>query len=138
MKALGTVCRTLQNLDVVCFVRDTLIAGYAPYFPAETERVQSLVDQALGWLVASQRAGTDENELINAIAEVIRDIYCKDDPTFWFNQTYHHYKTEIKPQTDVEQIHPLIHGQRVLDYGCGSGYLSARLDRAGFQVFTTQ
>jgi SAM-dependent methyltransferase len=31
----------------------------------------------------------------------------------------------------------MIRGQRVLDYGCGSGYLSARLDRAGFQVFTT-
>jgi SAM-dependent methyltransferase len=137
MNTIDTVCRTLQNLDVVSFVRETLIAGYVPYFSTETEQVHALVDQALGWLVASQRAGTDENGLIKATSEVIRDIYHKKDPAFWFNQAYHRYKTEIKPQTDVEQISPLIRGQRVLDYGCGSGYLSTRLDQAGFQVFTT-
>jgi SAM-dependent methyltransferase len=137
MNVLGSVCRTLQNLDVVSFVRDTLVAGYEPYFPAETEKVHTLVDQALGWLVASQRMGTNENGLIKATTDVIRDIYCKDDGSFWFNQTYRHYKTEIKPQTDIEQISPLIRGQRVLDFGCGSGYFSVGLDSAGFQVYTT-
>jgi len=137
MNTIDTVCRTLQNLDVTSFVRDALVAGYGPYFSAEIDQVHVLVDQALGWLVASQRAGTDEIGLIKATTEVIGDIYRKKDPTFWFNQTYHWYKTEIKPQTDLEQIRPLIRGQRVLDYGCGSGYLSAKLDRAGFQVFTT-
>lgn len=136
MNAIGTVCRILQDLDVVSFVRDTLISGYTPYFSAETELVQALVDQALGWLVASQRAGTDENGLIEATTEVIRDIYHKDEPTFWFNQAYHQYKTKIKPQTDFEQICSLIRGQRILDYGCGSGYLSVCLDQAGFQVYT--
>lgn len=137
MNTIDTVCRTLQNLDVASFVRDTLLAGYLPYFPTDGERVHTLVDQALGWLVASQRDGTDENGLIQATTEVIKDIYCKADADFWFNQTYHRYKTEIKPQTDLEQISPLIRGQRVLDYGCGSGYLSASLDQAGYQVFTT-
>jgi len=137
MNTIDTVCRTLQNLEVVNFVRATLIAGYHPYFPGEEEKVDNLVDQALEWLVASQRTGGDEDGLIRATAEVIRDIYHKEDPDFWFNQVYHQYKTKIKPQTDVEQLRPLICGQRVLDYGCGSGYLSARLGQAGFQVFTT-
>jgi SAM-dependent methyltransferase len=79
----------------------------------------------------------DERNLIDATAEVSRNIFHQGDPIFWFNQTYHRYKTEIKPQTDVKQIRPLISGHRVLDYGCGSGYLSNRLDQAGFQVFTT-
>jgi SAM-dependent methyltransferase len=137
MNAIETVCRTLQNLDVISFAQDTLITGYHPYFPEKTEQMQVLVEEALGWLVASQQAGADVNRLIKATTEVIRGIYHKEDSTFWFNQVYHHYKTEIKPRTDVEQLRPLIYGQRVLDYGCGSGYLSARLDRAGFQVFTT-
>lgn len=137
MNAIETICQTLQYSEVVKFVRDTLIAGYAPYFPAQSEQMHALVDQALGRLVASQRSGVDGEGLIKTTTEVIRDLYHKDDPAFWFNQVYHHYKTALKPQTDVEQIQPLIGGQRVLDYGCGSGYLSARLAQSGFQVFTT-
>lgn len=137
MNTIDTVCRTLQNLDVVSFVRDTVIAGYEPYFPQKTGQVHTLVDQALGWLVASQRGGTNEDELIRATTEVIGDIYRKDQSDFWFNQTYQRYKTELKPQTDLKQIRPLIRGRRVLDYGCGSGYLSAKMAGVGYQVFTT-
>jgi SAM-dependent methyltransferase len=137
MSAVEFLCWSLQNLDVVGFVREILIAGYKPYFPSETVQVEALVDQALGRLVDSQHSGTDTDRLAKATGKVIRDIYHKDDPTFWFNQVYHRYKTEIKPQTDVEQLRPLIRGQRVLDYGCGSGYLSTRLEQGGFQVFTT-
>jgi SAM-dependent methyltransferase len=88
-------------------------------------------------LVASQRAGTNERGLLQATGEVIDDVYHKDEVKFWFNQIYHRYKTKLKPQTDLKQIRPLIKGRRVLDYGCGSGYLSAMLAGAGYQVLTT-
>ena len=137
MDDIERICQCLQNIDVISFVRDSLITGYGPYFPTKARQMQILVDQALERLVESQRAGIDGNRMVEATTEVIREIYHKEDPGFWFNQVYHCYKTEIKPRTDVEQLGPLIRGQRVLDYGCGSGYLSVQLEQSGFQVFTT-
>jgi len=49
----------------------------------------------------------------------------------------HRYKTQTKPETDFQQLQKLLPGKRVLDYGCGSGYLAARLSQGGYEVFTT-
>lgn len=137
MNTLETVCQTLKNPLVVTFLQDTLQAGYQPYFPENTTDVNQLVEAALTRLVESQHAGIDEAKLVAVTTGVIENLFHKNDPGFWFNQVYHHYKTELKPQADLTYLTPLIRGPRVLDYGCGSGYLSARLDQAGFQVFTT-
>ena len=137
MNAIETVCGALQNPEVVAFERATLIAGYTPHFPSDTALVEKLVDTALDRLVASQRVGVNPQALVNATTGVIRDVYHKAEPDFWFNRGYHRYKTQIKSQSNAEQLIPLISGSRVLDYGCGGGSLSLQLDQAGFQVFTT-
>ena len=69
-------------------------------------------------------------------SELLERTFRKWDPSFWFNQIYHQYKTQTKPETDFQQLQKLIPGKRVLDYGCGSGYLAARLAKGGYKVFT--
>jgi SAM-dependent methyltransferase len=68
---------------------------------------------------------------------LLKDTFRKDDRSFWFNRIYHDYKTRLKPETDFQQLQVMINGARLLDYGCGSGYLSARLARGGYQVVAT-
>jgi len=68
---------------------------------------------------------------------LLDDTFRKSDPSFWFNRIYHHYKTQIKPEADFQRLQNLLPGRKVLDYGCGSGYLSARLAKGGYEVFTT-
>ena len=62
------VCQTLQNPTVVAFEHATLLAGYQPYFPDELPKLTTLVDTALEYLVASQRAGSDPTSLQAATA----------------------------------------------------------------------
>ena len=68
---------------------------------------------------------------------MLDDTFRKSDPSFWFNRIYHQYKTQIKPEADFQRLQRLLPGNRVLDYGCGSGYLAARLAKGGYEMFTT-
>src|SRR5262249_10074483 len=75
-------------------------------------------------------------QLVRVTTDLLEHRFRKADPSFWFNEIYHRYKTKTKPETDFQQLKKLLPGERVLDYGCGSGYLAARLARGGDKVFT--
>jgi len=134
---LQTVAQALQNSAAVDFVRASVKAGYREFFPHAIEQAYGMVDAALDKLAQSQTPARDPSKLSAVAVGLVEHTFKKQDDAFWFNQIYHHYKTRIKPETDARQLHPLIAGTRVLDYGCGSGYLAARLARSGYQVFTT-
>jgi SAM-dependent methyltransferase len=134
---LQTVCDALRSPAVTTFVRHTVQAGYLEYFSPEEYLAAEMVDQTFDRLERDQRAGSDPGKLLATTNALLEDTFKKGDSAFWFNRIYHHYKTALKPETDFEQLQALIHGRRVLDYGCGSGYLSARLARGGYQVSTT-
>src|SRR5258708_35284644 len=96
-----------------------------------------MVNHAFDRLSRSQRDGVDPNQLVNVTSALLEDTFRKSDPSFWFNRIYHQYKTQTKPEIDFQQLKKLLPGKRVLDYGCGSGYLAARLAKGGYNVFTT-
>jgi len=96
-----------------------------------------MVDEAFDRLAASQEGTVDVARLNDLTSLLLERTFRRGDKSFWFNSVYNHYKTQLKPETDVRFLTPLITGTRVLDYGCGSGYLSARLAREGYTVFTT-
>jgi SAM-dependent methyltransferase len=134
---LELVGRALRSPAAVDFVRETVRTGYHEICTAHLREADSLVEQAFDALVESQEAGVDAAALAQVTGQLITETLRKDESGFWFNSLYHQYKTVTKPQTDYSQVRDLIVGRRVLDYGCGSGYLAEKLSRNGYEVFTT-
>jgi SAM-dependent methyltransferase len=135
--ALRTVAGTLRNGDVVDFVKTSVKAGYREFFGEFSDEVCEMVDQSFDRLSRSQRDGVDPVGLIEVTSALLDDTFRKSDSSFWFNRIYHLYKTETKPEGDFQTLQKLLPGKSVLDYGCGSGYLDARLSKGGYKVFTT-
>ena len=136
-QTLMIVCQALRNQAAVNFGRASVKAGYAENFAALAESAARLVDEAFDRLAQSQAEAVDPQALIAAASALLEHPFRKNDAAFWFNDGYHEYKTRAKPETDYRQLRALIAGTRVLDYGCGSGYLAARLAKGGYEVFTT-
>ena len=135
--ALRIVADALRSPDVVEFVSASVKAGYLEFFGEYSDQVCGMVDQAFDRLSRSQSDGVDPERLVEATSALLDDTFRKSDPSFWFNRIYHEYKTQIKPEADFQRLQKLLPGRRVLDYGCGSGYLAARLAKGGYDVFTT-
>jgi SAM-dependent methyltransferase len=135
--ALRTVAGTLRNGDVVDFVKTSVKAGYREFFGEFSDEVCGMVDQSFDRLAGSQRDGVEPERLVEVTSALLDDTFRKSDASFWFNRIYHKYKTETKPEGDFQTLQKLLPGKSVLDYGCGSGYLDARLAKGGYQVFTT-
>ena len=136
-QALRTVAGTLRDQRVVDFVSASVKTGYREFFGASSDEVCGMVDQAFDRLWRSQQDGIDPGRLLETTSVLLRDTFKKSDPSFWFNRIYHQYKTQAKPEADFRRLQTLLPGKRVLDYGCGSGYLAARMARGGYKVFTT-
>ena len=136
-QTLHAVCQALQNEVALDFVRASVKAGYHELFTEAVEQVDTLVDGAFDQLAQSQQEAINHSKLIAITSTLLAHTFRKGDSSFWFNNAYHHYKTQIKPEIDFQQLAGLITASRVLDYGCGSGYLAARLARGGYEVFTT-
>jgi SAM-dependent methyltransferase len=136
-QALHTVGRALRNAEVVEFVSASVKAGYRECFLTEGEQACALVHDAFSRLAKSQQVGVDPAGLVQVTSALLEHTFRKQDPSFWFNRIYHQYKTLAKPETDFRRLQKLLPGKKVLDYGCGSGYLAARLSKGGYKVFTT-
>jgi SAM-dependent methyltransferase len=135
--SLRRVASALQTSPVVEFVKASVKTGYREFFGASNDEVCEMVDQGFDRLSESQRDGVDPGRLVAVTSALLEDSFRKSDSSFWFNRIYHQYKTRIKPEADFERMRKLLPGDRVLDYGCGSGYLAARLAKGGYKVFTT-
>jgi SAM-dependent methyltransferase len=135
--ALRTVAGTLQNGDVVDFVKTSVKMGYREFFGEFSDEVCAMVDQSFDRLSRSQSDGVAPGRLIEVTSALLDDTFRKSDSSFWFNRIYHQYKTVTKPEGDFQTLQKLLPGKSVLDYGCGSGYLDARLAKGGYRVLTT-
>ncbi|HXP17125.1 MAG TPA: class I SAM-dependent methyltransferase [Terriglobales bacterium] len=136
-QALHTVGRALRNGEVVDFVGASVKAGYRECFLAKGEPACAMVEDAFTRLAKSQQEGVDPARLAQVTSALLQHTFRKQERSFWFNRIYHEYKTLVKPETDFRQMQKLLPGEKVLDYGCGSGYLAARLAKGGYKVFTT-
>lgn len=135
-QTLEAIALTLRDPAVVEFVSTSVKAGYREFFGAANDRICAMVDDSFEKLAHSQKNGPDTQQLVAVTADLLNHTFRKSDRAFWFNQIYHRYKTQMKPEADFRQLRKLLPAGRVLDYGCGSGYLAARLAKGGYQVFT--
>ncbi len=136
-QTVRTVADALQNPAVVEFVSASVKAGYCEFFDAKNGQVSEMVDRSFEKLARSQQDGVNPARLVEVTTDLLQHTFRKADSSFWFNRVYHQYKTKTKPETDFRQLQKLLPGKKVLDYGCGSGYLAARLSQGGYEVFTT-
>jgi hypothetical protein len=136
-KSPQAVCHALRNRHVVNFVHASVKSGYVDCFQHEVERVTCMLAAALDRLAQSQSDAGDAVKLVEVTSSLLHNTFRKGNTSFWFNRGCHRYKAEIKPEADFWQMKPVIRGRTVLDYGCGSGYLAARLAQGGYEVFTT-
>jgi len=136
-RALRTVAVALRSATVVEFVRTSVKAGYLEFFGAHCDEVCGMVDHAFNSLPGGQQDRVDPDQLVKTTSALLHETFRKSDPSFWFNRIYHQYKTQTKPEADFQRLQNLLPGRKVLDYGCGSGYLSARLAKGGYEIFTT-
>jgi SAM-dependent methyltransferase len=134
---LITVCNALRNQQVVEFVHDSVKAGYDENFVNHREEVARLVDDAFAELSDSQRTGISPIHLADVTSRLMQRPFSRSDSSHWFHAAYHQYKTKFKPEIDLQSVRGLISGERVLDYGTGSGYFAAGLAREGYEVLTT-
>jgi SAM-dependent methyltransferase len=135
-QTLRAVALTLRDPAVVEFVSTSVKAGYREFFGSANDQVCAMVDGSFERLARSQRDRPDFRQLVAVTADLLENTFRKADVAFWFNQIYYQYKTQLKPEVDFRQLRKLLPAGRVLDYGCGSGYLAARLAKGGYQVFT--
>ena len=133
-QSLRTVCEALRHPVAVDFVRTTVKTGYCECFAEMKHEACAIVDDAFCQL---QESSANPERLVEGTAALVEHTFKKPERSFWFNRLYHRYKTITKPEADFQQLKEMIQGNRVLDYGCGSGYLALRLAKGGYEVLTT-
>src|SRR5215813_8637508 len=106
-QTLQAVCQALQNQKAVDFVRTSIKAGYSEFF-SKSEEVAAMVDTSFDRLAKSQRDRINPQNLLMVTSALLEHTFRKKDSSFWFNRLYHRYKTEIKPETDFQQLKELI------------------------------
>ncbi len=77
-----------------------------------------------------------EEEFDEAVQFVVSKVFKKEDPTFWFNNFTHQYRSEVKIQMEYDKIKPYLVGNKIVDIGSGSGRLAAKFAGNDYEVYT--
>jgi SAM-dependent methyltransferase len=129
-------CQILNNKKVVDFVKSLIIHNYLNFFDDE-KKINLLVDQAFHHLTKTQQSKCDIEKIEKIANFISRKIFKKDDENFWFNKGYQRYKAILKPNNQLETVEPYLNAKKILDFGCGRGYLANSLLLSGYHVCCT-
>jgi SAM-dependent methyltransferase len=124
----------VANPTVYAFSRKVLSGSYAECVSGKEKEMQQLMDEAFTCLA---EAKDDEQLFIAALSHLVKNVFRKAEPEFWFNKLYNSYKREFKPQRRYTNLRPWVKGRKILDFGCGDGLTSYVLERNGHQVYLT-
>lgn len=113
------------------FARQVLTESYVDCAPGYEAQMRALLQQAFSALEA---AGSDRDRFQQTIIDLRAQVFRKQDPSFWFNRLYKHYKRELKPHYRFRNLQSWLKGEQVLDLGCGDGLTSLVISQHGFQV----
>jgi SAM-dependent methyltransferase len=121
----------LGNSVLVSFARRVITESYVECAPAYKQVMRDLLRQAFAMLVDSRN---DDLLFRVTVNYLVREVFRKNDPEFWFNRVYKHYKRQLKPVRRLKNLQPWLKGERILDLGCGDGLTGAVLRSQGFRV----
>lgn len=127
--------RTLScNPIVYAFSKKVLTQSYVECVPGFENEMLQLMQEAFDSLAESK---DNEMQFNATLGHLVREVFRKGDPGFWFNQIYQTYKHGYKPQQRFKNLQPWLVGKKVLDTGCGDGLTSRELHKNGYQVYLT-
>ena len=124
----------VNNPAVFAFSKKVLTESYAECVPGHEKEMYQLMDEAFNCL---ENAKDDEQQFNRALSHLVKDLFRKGEPEFWFNRIYNNYKRKFKPERRYSNLQPWLVGRKVLDLGSGDGLTSRVLDRNGYQVYLT-
>jgi SAM-dependent methyltransferase len=124
----------VQNPALLAFSKKVLTESYVECVPGFENEMRALMLEAFERLEASKN---NEDEFNAAVKYLVKDLFRKGEPGFWFNQAYKNYKQNFKPTRRYANLKPWLIGNKVLDIGCGDGLTSAELHKHGYQISLT-
>ena len=121
----------LGDSGVVAFAQMVLTESYVECTPGRGNAMRELLQRAFAML---SDARNDDSLFQVTVSYLVREVFKKDDPQFWFNQIYNNYRRQIKPERRVRNLSSWILGNRILDLGSGDGLTGQMLRNLGYQV----
>ena len=121
----------VQRPTILEFNRRVIFQSYTECAGSYAAEMTALLEETFQKLVEN---AADPDHFNRALASINTDIFKKQDPDFWFNRLYKHYKRALKPHFRFDKLKPWLRGDRILDFGCGDGLLSTLLQDNGFRV----
>lgn len=124
-----------RNETAKTFVQDALLESYTRLFSDHIQEADAMVRNAfhLLSLMMSTDKVKDNGELKKAFGTIHNDIILDND---WFPPAYALYR-KGRAVKDYNQIKLYIGRNKVLDFGCGAGYLDLVLKQNGFIISST-
>lgn len=124
-----------RNEKAKFFVQDSLLKSYTKLFLDHMQEAEDMVRNAFHLLSLSMSTdkARDNGELKKAFETIHHEIVLDND---WFLPEYALYR-KGRAVKDYNQIELYIAGNKVLDFGCGAGYLDVVLIENGFIVSAT-
>jgi len=138
------VIEALRTDEAVRFVEATIKKSYGScrFFIGHEREAEDMVTDAFNLMRlmsgrsinGGSKVTTDEG-LREAFAKIHAEIFKPGVPSFWFQEAYSRYRKE-RSRIDFAQVREYIRGNRVLDFGSGSGNFALELHSNGYDVFT--
>lgn len=137
LASLNKALEAIRTPGAVGFLTKHVPDFYASISPGDEQVARQLVIDAFTLLGETTKSPTPTIALESAAEVIYKDIFKQEAPDFWFTPIHHRYKTEGKPERVIPVLASYFKGNRVLDVGGGSGYLSMQLQKAGYSPALT-
>ncbi|CAG1020948.1 hypothetical protein DOJK_00670 [Patescibacteria group bacterium] len=120
--------------DIFNFVLRMRLRNYESCSESERKEINSIF--TTGIEILRNSLTKSEEEFDEAVQFVVSKVFKKEDPTFWFNNFTHQYRSEVKIQMEYDKIKPYLVGNKIVDIGSGSGRLAAKFAENDYEVYT--
>lgn len=120
--------------DIFNFVLQMRLRNYESCSESERKEINSIFTTGMETLRSSLTKS--EEKFDEAVQFVVSKVFKKEDPTFWFNNFTHQYRSEVKIQMEYDKIKPYLVGNKIVDIGSGSGRLAAKFAENDYEVYT--
>lgn len=124
------VCKALRDKDAVDFTKSIILKHYQHFFDKEV--AESMLDATFATLSEGQSNGINIINLKSDIKELAEKFF--NENSDWFFSKYSEYKTKLKPNYYFSKVESEIEGKKVLDFGCGKGFMASYLHEKNFNV----
>lgn len=137
LTSLNKALEAIKTPEAISFLTKHVPDFYASLVPGDEPAARQLAINAFAVLEGTTKNPNPTIALKSAAEVIYKDIFKKEAPDFWFTSIHRQYKIEGKPERVIPVLGSYFKGNRILDVGGGSGYLSMRLQKNGYSSALT-